>query len=290
MPTFATPEPISVALEIAVGDVRINASERADTVVEVVPSNPSRDPDVAAAEQTRVDFSGGKLVVKGPKQRGHWRRIGSVDVTIELPAGSEVNASAAMGEFRGEGRLGKTRITAASGHIRLDRTGPLRVTTAAGDITVDHVAGDVEEVATGTGELRIRAIDGGGVIKNSNGETWIGQVRGDVRLNAANGDITVDSALATVNAKTAHGNVRIRDVVRGSVTLETAMGELEVGVREGTAAWLDVQSMVGNVHSGLTVGDAPDRSQDSVEIRARTGFGDIRVHRSVTPADPVGKP
>lgn len=285
MPTFATPEPISVTLEISVGEVRINASDRTDTVVEVAPSNPGREPDVAAAEQTRVDYSGGKLLVKGPKQRGNWRRVGSVDVTIDLPAGSELNASAAMGEFRAEGRLGKSRVTAASGHIRLDQTGPLRVSTAAGDIFVDHVTGDAE-VATGSGELRIRTIDGSGTIKNSNGETSVGSVSGDIRLNSANGDIIVDSAQTTVTAKTAHGNVRIRDVVRGSISLETAMGELEVGIREGTAAWLDVQAMVGNVRSTLAASDAPEHAKDSVEVRARTGFGDILIHRSI----PVGKP
>jgi DUF4097 and DUF4098 domain-containing protein YvlB len=283
MPTFTTPQPISVNLEIAVGDVRIAAADRADTVVEVTPSNPSRDLDVTAAAQTRVDYSNGALVVKGPKQHGNWRRIGSVDVTIELPAGSEVNASAAMGEFRGEGRLGKCRVTAAAGHIHLDQTGPLKVSTATGDITVRHVTGDAE-VATGTGQVRIHTIDGGGVIKNSNGESWIGEVSGDVRLNSANGDITVDSAQSAVNAKTAHGNVRIRDVVRGTIGLETALGELEVGIREGTAAWLDVQSMIGNVRSTLAASDAPEHSQNSVEVRARTGFGDILIHRSESPA------
>lgn len=279
MPTFQTPQPITVKLDIPVGEIRIAATDRTDTVVEVAPSNPDRDLDLTAAAQTRVDYSGGALVIKGPKQRGHWRRIGSVDVTIELPTGSEVTASAAMGDFRGEGRLGKCRVTAASGHVRFDQTGPLRVNTATGDITVDHVAGDAE-VATGSGDVRIRAIEGGGQIKNSNGETWVGEVSGDIRLNAANGDIAVDTAHAGVDARTAHGNVRIGDVVRGSVGLETAMGELEVGIREGTAAWLDVHTMVGTVHSTLNASGAPSGSEESVEVRARTAFGDILIHRS----------
>ena len=43
MPTFETPEPISVSLELGVGDVRIAASERTDTVVEVRPSDPPKN-------------------------------------------------------------------------------------------------------------------------------------------------------------------------------------------------------------------------------------------------------
>ena len=44
MPTFDTPEPITVTLELGVGDVRITASDRADTVVEVRPSDPAKEP------------------------------------------------------------------------------------------------------------------------------------------------------------------------------------------------------------------------------------------------------
>jgi hypothetical protein len=54
MPTFDTPEPISVSLEIGVGDIQIAASDRADTVVEVRPTDPRKAADVQAAEQTRV--------------------------------------------------------------------------------------------------------------------------------------------------------------------------------------------------------------------------------------------
>ena len=40
MPTFDTPEPISVTVELTLGDVRISAAERTDTVVAVEPSAP----------------------------------------------------------------------------------------------------------------------------------------------------------------------------------------------------------------------------------------------------------
>ena len=49
--------------EIEVGDIHIVASERTDTTVEVRPSDAAEQADVAAAEQTRVEFSGGRLVV-----------------------------------------------------------------------------------------------------------------------------------------------------------------------------------------------------------------------------------
>src|SRR5262245_5953072 len=68
MPTFDTPGPISAVLDLVVGDARITASDRDDTVVEIRPSDPSHEQDVRAAEQTRVEYSAGRLVVRAPRQ------------------------------------------------------------------------------------------------------------------------------------------------------------------------------------------------------------------------------
>ena len=64
MPTFDTPEPISVTLEVGVGDIRIVASDRTDTIVDVRPSDPAKKSDVTAAELTRVEFADGRLIVE----------------------------------------------------------------------------------------------------------------------------------------------------------------------------------------------------------------------------------
>jgi len=62
--------------------------------------------------------------------------------------------------------------------------------------------------------------------------------------------------------------------------LETAAGELEVGIREGTAAWLDVSSHYGRVRNSLDETDSPEQSEATVEIRARTSYGDINIRRA----------
>ena len=105
MPVFATPEPIFVTIELNMGDTRIIASDRTDTLVEVSPRDDSKAADVRAAEQTRVEFSDGRLLVK-TTQRSFIGRGSPVDVTIELPAGSQVQGDSGMGDFGGEGELG----------------------------------------------------------------------------------------------------------------------------------------------------------------------------------------
>ena len=280
MPTFDTPQPIDANIDISTGHVQIRASDRADTVVEVRPTDESAEADVRAAEQTRVEYANGELLVKGPKSklRSMFGRPPSIDVIIDVPCDSRVEAEV-WAELRSEGRLGDATIDTAVGSVRLDQTGRLKLRTAAGDVSVARAIGPAD-VSTSSGKVRIGDIDGAAVVKSSNGDISLGNVTGDVRVNTANGDIAVERALAAVHAKTAYGSIRVGEVVRGDVVLETAFGELELGIREGTAAWLDATSGSGSVRSLLDAADAPGLDDDTVQVRARTGYGDIVIRRS----------
>jgi DUF4097 and DUF4098 domain-containing protein YvlB len=129
--------------------------------------------------------------------------------------------------------------------------------------------------------VRVGEIEGAADIKNSNGSTDIGTANGEIRIRSANGDISVDRAGAGVDAKTANGTVRVGDVVHGSVVLKTSMGDLEIGIREGTAAWLDVTTGFGRLQNSLTdAATKPSDADESVEVHAHTSFGDITIRRS----------
>ena len=282
MPNFETPEPISVELELGVtGRVRMIATDRTDTVVEVRPSDESDQSDVKAAQQVRVEYAGGILQIKGQKVRpfDFSRKTRSVDVSVELPSGSRVSGMVQLGNFHSTGRLGETRFKTGTGDIQVEQTGPLRLDTATGHVTVDHAAGDAE-IHTASGKVSIGRVDGTAVVKDSNGSVEIDAVTGDARMRSANGDISVERAEAGVDAKTANGNIRLGEVVRGSVTLATAMGALEIGIAEGTAAWLDATTGFGHVRNLLESAARPEGSDETVEVRARTSYGDITIRRS----------
>jgi hypothetical protein len=282
MYTFETPEPISVTVELCVGDIRIVASERTDTVVEVRPSNSGRKSDVNAARQTRVELAGNRLLIKAPKgwrQHTLWGGGDSVDVQVDLPSGSQVHGDAAVTTLRCTGRLGECTFKTSAGDIQIAEAGAVRLKTSVGDITVKQAVGDAE-LTTSSGALRIDSIDGSAVVRNSNGDTWIGEVTGDLRASAANGSIRVDHARATVAAKTANGDVRLDEVGRGAVLAETARGRVEIGIRPGVAAWLDLRTQFGRVLNNLDDAAQPEPGEDTVEVRARTSFGDITVGRS----------
>ncbi|MET8150294.1 DUF4097 family beta strand repeat-containing protein [Actinoplanes sp. NPDC049668] len=281
MPTFDTPEPISVTLDLGVGDVRIVASDRTDTVVEVRPTDQSDESDVAAAQQVRVDYANGTLRVTGPKARAFdfSRKTRSVDVSIELPSGSGVSADLQVGDLHGAGRLGECRFKTSAGNARLELTGPLRLNSGAGHLTVDGVAGNAE-LSTGTGKVRVGEIEGAASVKSSNGDIAIDAVAGDARLRTANGEISVDRAGANVDAKTSNGAIRLGQVVRGSIVLGTAAGDLDIGIAAGTAAWLELNTGFGHMRNLLENATRPDGAAETVEVRGRTSYGDITVHRS----------
>jgi DUF4097 and DUF4098 domain-containing protein YvlB len=279
MPTFETPEPISVTLELGVGDVRIAASDRTDTVVEVRPSDEADESDVKAAAQVRVDYSGGVLQINGPRRVLEFsKKSRSVDVTIDLPTGSQLSAHMLMGDIRSAGRLGECRVK-TTGNVWLERTGPLRLHTGVGHVTADGITGNAE-ISTGSGKVEIGEVHGTAVVKNSNGDTTIDDVTGDVRVRAASGDICVERAGAGVDAKTSNGSIRLGEVVGGAVVLGTAAGDLDIGIAEGTAAWLEVNTGFGQVRNLLENAARPEETDETVEVRAHTSYGDITIHRS----------
>jgi len=280
MPTFNTPEPISATIDLAAADVRVIAGDRQDTIVEVRPSNGAHEPDVKVAEQTKVEYTAAGLQIKGPKQRSMGlRKIGSVDVTVELPAGSQVEADSGIGALRFTGQLGKCRVKMGAGDVELEQVGPLDLQTGAGAITVEHVAGRAE-ITNGSGRLRVSQIDGSAVIKNSNGETWVGDITGDLRVNAGNGAIFVGHAGADVSASSAKGEIRVDDLTRGSASLKTGFGEVHFGIHAGTAAKIDAYTRFGAVRNSMDPADSPEPTDEVLEVHARTSFGDIVIRRS----------
>jgi DUF4097 and DUF4098 domain-containing protein YvlB len=265
MPTFDTHEPITVTLQLGVGDVRVVASDRADTIVEVRPTHAAKPSDVTAAEQTLVEYASGVLQVKahrGRKRYSFWGGSESIDVRIEVPTGSRLRGDAALAALSSAGTLGECRYK-----------------TGGGDITVEHVAG-AAELTTGTGAVRVARIGGTAMVRNGNGDTWIGDVVGDLQVKAANGRIAVDQAHGAAAAKTANGDIRIGEVARGVIVAETACGKVDVAVRAGVAAWLDVHTGWGSVHNVLDASGRPGPAEETVEVRAHSSFGDVTIRRA----------
>src|SRR5262245_64103408 len=126
MQTFETSGPSAVTCERGVVSLRIAAADQADTVVDVRPSDPSKRSDVIAAEQTTVEYANGRLLVRTPKgwrQWSRWRGHESIDVRIDVPAGSSLSVDAGVGSITRTGSLGESRFRKGVGEWHLGWVG-----------------------------------------------------------------------------------------------------------------------------------------------------------------------
>ncbi|MFJ4029113.1 DUF4097 family beta strand repeat-containing protein [Paenarthrobacter sp. NPDC089989] len=286
MATFQTPQPIAVVVDVSVrGDVWIVARDQPETEVTVRPRKPKRSLDVKMAEQTTVDYSDGRLQVRlHPPFRHTWFSDGgAVEISIEVPVGSSLELKSGMGDLLCDGEFGTADLKTDLGHIRIDHCGELRAHTDLGDVTVERASGR-SRIKTGSGKIRIREIDGVSTIKNGNGSTYISHASGELTVSAANGDVSLERAGLSTTVKASSGDITVGDVAAGSLTVQTAAGTLSVGVRRGSAAWLDLSTKYGRVRNGLEATNGPAPSTDKVEIRARNAYGDITVTRSTVGA------
>jgi DUF4097 and DUF4098 domain-containing protein YvlB len=282
MPPFETDQPIALSIDLTQGMVHVIAGDRTDTVVAVNPSDRSRPVDIEAAQQTRVDMANGNLTIRVPKRRGitgylGLGRSGSVDVTVELPEGSSLTAEAGFGDIRCDGTLGDVDVRTGAGSVRLDRTGAVRVHSGAGRVSVEGASGAADIVTTG--DITVGTVAGDTDVKNHSGTTRIGRVGGDVKVKSSNGDVTIEDAGRDVTVKTANGDIRLGQIARGSATIETACGGLEIGIMEGSAAWIDATTRFGQIRNTLSPADDPEQSAETVQVRARTSFGDVVITR-----------
>ncbi|WP_432140975.1 DUF4097 family beta strand repeat-containing protein [Streptomyces sp. bgisy084] len=223
MQKFDTPAPVSAVLDIPAGRIRFIAADRADTTVEVLPADASKSRDVKVAEQTTVDYRDGVLRIETPPPTN---RIlgspGSLEVTVQLPAGSRIEAKAASAEFRGVGRLGDVAFEGAHGSVKLDETQSARLTLAAGDVSVGRLGGP-GEISTQKGDLHVtEAVHGTVTLRTEHGDISVGAARGvsaSLDAGTAYGRIhnalqNTDGAAAglTIHATTAYGNITARSL------------------------------------------------------------------------------
>ncbi|MEV6261065.1 DUF4097 family beta strand repeat-containing protein [Streptomyces sp. NPDC051784] len=193
MQNFDTPTAVNAVLDIPAGRIRFIASDRTDTTVEVRPADPSSSRDAKAAEQTEVTYSGGVLDIKAPEAKsrilGH---SGSVEVTVQLPTGSRVEAKSAAAEFRGVGQLGDVTVEGGHGSVKLDEATSVHLTGLDAHITVGRLHGS-GEISTMSGDVT--------VTEASHGQLTLSAQRGDITLGVAKG------VSASLDAGTSYGRV-----------------------------------------------------------------------------------
>ncbi|RSM72569.1 hypothetical protein DMB66_05365 [Actinoplanes sp. ATCC 53533] len=221
MQKFDTPAPISAVLDIPAGRIQFVAADRADTTVEVRPVDPAKSRDTKAAEQTTVAYADGVLRITAPTAGNQLLGpSGSLEVTVQLPAGSRIEARTASAELRGVGRLGDVAFDGAYRRIKIDEAASLRLTAIDGDVEVGRLNGPAE-ISTARGDIRIaEAVRGTVVLRTQSGDISVAAAAGvSAALDAGTGYGRISNALKNdgtaeldIRATTSHGDIAARSL------------------------------------------------------------------------------
>ncbi|WP_042378735.1 DUF4097 family beta strand repeat-containing protein [Streptacidiphilus melanogenes] len=221
MQKFATPAPVSAVVDVAAGRIQVIAADRTDTVVEVRPADPAKSRDVRAAEQTAVEFADGVLRIRtaDPKNQ-YFGPTGSVEVTVQLPAGSHLQAHTASCELRGVGRLGDVVFEGAYRRSKIDEAASVRLTAVDGDVEIGRLGGPAQ-ISTARGSISVaEAVSGAVVLRTQMGDITVGAATGvSAALDAGTGHGCVSNALKNdgttavdIRATTGHGDITARSL------------------------------------------------------------------------------
>lgn len=277
MPTFDTPTPLKAQIINAAGEISVVATDTQTTTVEV---SATSDRDRQAAQETVVDLHDGRLRIEVPRNPG-WTHTPEIEVRVTLPAQSSVEVQAASCDTALTGHYDGVRVRSASGDVRIDTVaGPLVVETASGDVGVDEAHATVQ-INTASGDIRLDTALGEDQVEigSASGDTEIGSVRGPLTVNVAASDVRVREAAGDVNVSSASGDVTLDHVRAGRVGVSTASGDVRVGIAAGVATWLDLHTLSGDVGTDQVDDDGPAAGEATLELRANTVSGDIRLHR-----------
>ncbi|MFC7340703.1 DUF4097 family beta strand repeat-containing protein [Saccharopolyspora griseoalba] len=213
----------------------------------------SADPGTAAVRRTRVDLSGGRLVVRTPSQAP--LRSVPLAVKVQAPKGSEVTVHSGSGEAEITGTAGRVSAQSGSGTVTIaEATDRASVRSGAGQLRLGSMRGGLH-ARTGNGDIEVSAIEAASSVATGSGNVWLGVVSGDVMVRSGSGDLTV------------------ADATEGQLELITGSGELQVSIHRGTTAEVDLTSSTGNARSDLDVTAQPPEQEPGLRVFGRTGTG-----------------
>lgn len=280
MHTFHTPQPVRLRVEVYEGRVDIVAAETDTTTVELIAADGDADIAQELMERATVEQHGNDIVVELPKSKsGLFRRGHRVLVHITVPLGSSAALETAAADVQTRGQLGDVVISSGSGDVDLELTVDLQARLGSGDLRLGAAHGAVD-IKGGSSDLVLGDIADAVTILTGSGDVLLDRVGGTLKIKSGSGDVVLKEAGTGVDAMAGSGDVTLRQVAKGRVKAKTGSGDVSIAVTHGTAAYLDIASVSGDVYSKLDGSPAPHDGEPTVEIDVKTASGDVVLQRA----------
>ena len=279
MHRFTTPVPPRLSLELRAGSITVETGETDETTVELVALNDSKATR-EAIDATTVDQRGDEIVVHVPARFAALPGRGpSIAMRVNAPHEAALRIKSGSAPVTATGRYGTTRIDTGSGDIEVgDIVDSGRVQSGSGDVRIQRVAKDIV-VKTGSGDIAVGTFAGDASFGTGSGDIEVTEGGRGLEAKTGSGDISVGQAARDVRITTGSGRVSIDAADEGEVGVKAASGSIRVGVRDGTAVWLDVRSASGRVTSDLAPTGEPSPGERQLRLRLSTASGNIGLGR-----------
>jgi DUF4097 and DUF4098 domain-containing protein YvlB len=222
------------------------------------------------------------------EQHGDTIRIGknstymknvSIDYTIEVPKGTQLDAGLASGGITVTKLRGPVNVSTASGYTHIyEIEREVQVTAASGSVTINNVGGYVR-------------------VSSASGSIEIADAKGDVKANAASGSIRIDRPTDRVDASSVSGSIRITGadndvkahVISGPITvsgnpssnrfweLKTVSGSVDIQVPHSASFLLSAEATSGDIRTSIPV-IIEEQNKHSLRAHVGSSSGRVEVH------------
>lgn len=271
---FQTPGPVALKVELTSGEVDITADDTSGTTVglEAVHGDDYAKDLIAHA---RVEQHGDKISVIMPKSKGGmFGRKGSVRATITVPLDSSLQVDTSSADVTGHGRFGAVNVSSGSGDVELENIASGDVKAGSGDVEIDAVAESLR-VKTGSGDVSVGSIRGSGDVVAGSGDVVVGESTEAIKVKTGSGDVVIKGGGERVDLMAGSGDLLLKRIDRGEVFAKTGSGDVSIGIARGTAAYLDIQTVTGDVTSSLDPTEMPEGGDATVSVNVMSGTGDV---------------
>jgi hypothetical protein len=198
-------------------------------------------------------------------------RTGSGDVDVSAGPDADVHVLARVSYRRDRPQL--IEELSPAGLLLEPRCADAWFAWCSVDYEIQVPAGFAVDVEIGSGEVRVRAVDGPVDVDASSGDVQVEDVSGELTLHTASGTVSGDEVdSAVVRASTSSGDVRLDLLAPREVVAGTGSGEVEIAVPVGRAYRVETDT-----GSGSETVDVPVDPDAPGSIRATTGSGDVTV-------------
>lgn len=277
---FETTGPINLTVELQQGDITLRAREASTTEVRLIPRGPRGE---ALVDQFTVEARGNDVVVIAPKTREGGFGFGSrttVDVEVDLPAGSMLRIRTGSGDVSASGWFGEASVSTGSGDVRVDDLESAELRSGSGDINARAVGG-AALAKTGSGDISLESAGGRVELSSGSGDVRLGHAEGTVTAKTGSGDLEIGGSSGDIDLMTGTGDVKLGAVNGGRVRARTGTGDVSIAVALGVAAYLDLNTVTGQVAVDLDEAEGPEGAEARTSLTVHSGSGDIHVRRAL---------